>query len=355
MKICPRLNTFQISELKKRRDDTEDVHEYKKVQAILLLDECEPSQKITLLTGLKRSRVFGLRKNYLRVGLKAIESRKRRVFQLLTGKQLTEVSDVLMGKTPYDFEYNSPFWTTSILADLIWRTYKVRYKSKTSYYLIFKRTRFTFHKPGRVYEKRNEIEVKKWKGWIKPIIKKYWKDPNCVILTADEMLLSTQTTFQKIWLPQGEFPKVEVSNTRKNISIYGFLNIKTGKEHAFSAKKQTMYETVRVLQKIRQIYPRKDNRKNKLKAKRLVIIWDNPGWHKGSKVTEYVKKDGEIKILYFPPYSPEENPQEHVWKEGRNKVTNNKFISNLDRTVKDFVSYLNDHYFTYKFLNLSPL
>lgn len=165
------------------------------------------------------------------------------------------------------------------------------------------------------------------------------------------MILSTQTTFQRIWLPEGKYPKVEISNTRKNISIYGFLNIKTGKEHAFTTPKQTMYETTKILQKIRQIYPRKSNKENKLKGNKLVILWDNPGWHRGSKVTDYIKKDGKIKLLYFPKYSPEENPQGHVWKEGRSKVTNNKFIPNLEKTAKDFINHLNTHYFTYKLLD----
>jgi len=351
MKICPRLSSQQVFELEKLKKETEDAHELRKIQAILLLDKKEEVETITFLTGIKRSRIFGLRRNYFRLGIKAIESRKRRIHELLTKGQIKEVSDILISKTPYDFDYNSPFWTTSILADLIWRQYRVKYKSRTSYYIIFKRVRFTFHKPGRVFERRDEEEVAKWKIEAKKIISKVWDDPNWIVLAADEMILSTQTTFQKIWLPSGKYPKVEVANTRKNKSIYGFLNIKTGKEHAFISEKQDMYTTKRMLSKIRLIYPKKKNKTNKLQGKNILILWDNPGWHRGSAVTDYIKKDGKIKVLYFPRYSPEENPQEHVWKEGRGKVTNNRFIGNLDMITKDFVKYLNSHYFTYKLLD----
>ena len=221
--------------------------------------------------------------------------------------------------------------------------------------MSFKRVRFTYHKPGRVFEKRDKQEVKIWKKEAKKEVGKVWDDPSWIILTEDEMILSTATTFQKIRLPEGEYPKVEVSNTRKNKSIYGFLNVKTGKEHAFIAEKQNMYVTARMLSKIRKIYPKSKNKGNKLQGKNILLLWDGPGWHRGSKVTEYVKKDGKIKVLYFPRYSPEENPQEHVWKEGRDKVTNNKFIGNLDLAAKNFVKYLNSHFFTYKLLNFSPL
>jgi hypothetical protein len=36
---------------------------------------------------------------------------------------------------------------------------------------------------------------------------------------------------------------IETNGTRKNRSIYGFLNLKTGKEHAFATMRQTMHET----------------------------------------------------------------------------------------------------------------
>lgn len=355
MKICPRLNSLQLSELEKRKKETKEVSEFKKIQAILLLNRKEDTERIISFTGLKRSRIFGLRRKYLQFGLKAVEPRKRRVFQLLTRKQIKEIKEILINKTPYDFEYNSPFWSTSILADLIWRNYQIKYKSKTSYYVIFKRVKFTFHKPGRVFEKKDEQEVLSWRIKAKEEISKVWNDSDWVILASDEMLLSTQTTFQKIWLPQGEYPKVAISNTRKNKSIYGFLNVKTGKEHAFLADWQNMHITRRILTKIRQIYPKNDNKVNKLKGKNLLLLWDNPGWHRGSEVTEYIKKDGKIEVLYFPKYSPEENPQEHVWKEGRHQVTHNQFIGNLDITAKNFVSYLNSHYFSYKLLDFSPL
>lgn len=345
MKPAPKLSPDQVRELTERREETDSLSEFKKIQSVLLLNEGDKPEFITKITGLKRSRIFGLRKAYLILGLKAVTSRPRRVFQLLTRKQITEVESWLVTKTPSDFNYNSPFWTTSILADLVWSKFQVKYQSKTSYYLLFKRVKFTFHKPGRVFERRDEAEVAKWKVEAKKAIEKVWNDSNTTILAADEMILSTATTFQKIWLPVNEFPKVQIANTRKNKSIYGFLNIKTGTEHAFVTDWQNMHITAKVLKSVRKIYPKKE----------ILLLWDNPGWHRGSKVTEYIKEDNHIQVLYFPKYSPEENPQEHVWKEGRAKVTHNQFISNIDQTTKDFANYLNTTKFKYSLLGFSPI
>jgi hypothetical protein len=66
----------------------------------------------------------------------------------------------------------------------------------------------------------------------------------------------TETTIQKVWLPEGEFPKITCSTGgRKRRSVYGFLNLKTGQEHAFKTECQNMHQTKGVLEEIRKIYP----------------------------------------------------------------------------------------------------
>lgn len=64
------------------------------------------------------------------------------------------------------------------------------------------------------------------------------------------------------------------------------------------------------------------------------------GWHQGSKVADYIRADGNIEELYFPVYSPEENPQGHVWKNDRAQVTHNKFIQDIDLATDEFIEYL---------------
>lgn len=354
-KLSPKLTPDQISELKLSLKQAKSVTEAKRIQAILMVNEALKAETIADLTGLKRSRAFGLRNLYLNQGLGAIKTTEKKVKSLLTQKEINQLQKLLKDpSTPIDL-YQTPFWTTTLLADYIKKEFEVDYKSKTSIYLIFKRVKFTYHKPSRVYERNDSKKVAAWVKETKPIIQKAWGDPDTVILASDEMILSTQTTWQKVWIPEGEYPKVKVSNTRKNKSIYGFLNVKTGREHSFVTEKQNMFITRRVLQRIRLIYPKQKNKGNKLEGKKILLFWDGPGWHRGSQVTDYIQKDGNIQIIFFPPYSPEENPQEHVWKEGRSKITHNKFIRDLDQTAKDFVTYLNSTRFDYSLLGFSPI
>lgn len=344
MKRCPKLTSNQIKQLSEViKDKNHSSREIRRAQAIIMLDSEADPATITILTGFKREYVFRTRKSYLEKGLKAIEDKtKKNPKELLTKTQREELIKTIKDKTPNECDsyYNSDYWTTSIVAEYIKRTYNVQYKSKTSVYVLFRQARFSYHKPGRVYERRNDQEVNQWRKDASEKVKQAWNEKDTIILTEDEMSLSTQTTVQKIWLPQGEYPKIEVAKKREARSVYGFLNIKTGKEHAFKTTWQNMHITAKILKKIRKMYP----------TQKLLLLWDQAPSHKGRKAKEMIEKDNNIEIVYFPSAAPEQNPQEHVWKNGRSQVTHNAFIDNIDNTTDKFVSYLNETTFPYELL-----
>lgn len=70
---------------------------------------------------------------------------------------------MLKTTTPNNHGYsNSEFWSTRILATVIKRKYGVVYASRTSYYVLFKKASFSFHLPGKQYEKADAEVVAKW-------------------------------------------------------------------------------------------------------------------------------------------------------------------------------------------------
>ncbi len=131
-----------------------------------------------------------------------------------------------------------------------------------------------------------------------------------------------------------------MAKKREARSIYGFLNIKTGQEHAFKTKWQNMYITAKILKKIRKPYP----------TQKILLLWDKAPSHKGCKAQEVIEKDKNIETIYFPSAAPEQNPQEHVWKNGRSEVTHNEFIKDIDTTTNKFIKYLNTTTFPYELL-----
>lgn len=186
------------------------------------------------------------------------------------------------------------------------------------------------------------MKIDEWKKEIKKKLEAFDFKKDAVLLAADEMILTTQTTCQKVWLPQGDFPLVDISVERKRRCIYGFLNVITGQENAFKTESANSEFTCKTLNKIGRLYPKQ----------KIVIVWDNASWHKSKNVRNFLSETKHyFHLINFPPYAPDENPQEHVWKAGREYASHNRFISNIDKAAGEFVDYLNKTTFDYKFLD----
>ena len=75
-----------------------------------------------------------------------------------------------------------------------------------------------------------------------------------------------------------------------------------------------------------------------VKGKTIHMICDNGRANKNKKVEEYLKTS-RIKIHYLPPYSPNLNPIERLWKILREKKTYNKYyekFADFKEEVKKF-------------------
>ena len=59
---------------------------------------------------------------------------------------------------------------------------------------------------------------------------------------------------------------------------------------------------------------------------RIVLLLDKAGWH----ISQGLKLPENLVLLHLPPYSPELNPVELLWREIRRKHFHNKIFNSLD-------------------------
>lgn len=334
------MKSIDIEKLKKEQKTLKEVTEYRRSLAVLLF----VSKGDMSLSGFTLDHAKRLKRQYMRDGVSAFTDKRRsNRDRVLSKKERELIIKEIKNNTPDSLIPGcvDTLWTTYLLGEYIHTITKKRYKSKTSAYLLFKEAKLSWHKPGKVYDKADPVRQEEWKKDTKLLLQKHWDNPNTIILCEDEMVLTIQSTLQKVWLPQGKYPPViETTGTRKNKSFYGFLSLKTGREHTFITDYQNMYITRSNLTQMRIFYP----------EKHLLILWDNAGWHRGSQVMEWIQKDENTEIIWFPSYSPDLNPQEHIWKAGRKAITHNKHITNIQQTAEEFKTYLEANTFPYELL-----
>jgi transposase len=316
-----------------------------RAQAIIMLEKKVPIDVIEAVTNYKREVIVKLRRLFIKKGYGSLVSKRKKTEPkaLLKRSQKNQIIDILNTKKPSDFGFNGyEFWTTTILGHLIKEQYGVQYKSKTSLYLIFKKADFTFRKPEKQSEKRDEKRIMEWKEQYKQIIVSECERDDTVVLVGDEMVLTSQTRLQRVWLPLNQPAFVQDTSKRQTTHIYGFLNIQSGVETVFQSVGQTGEITVSILKKLSLQYS----------GKRIVIFWDNASWHKSETVREYLRITNCFQLYNFPPYAPDLNPQEHVWKEIREKITNNRLINNINAITRELLEFANNSIFKYKFFGV---
>jgi transposase len=287
------------------------------------------------ITDYQKSQVYQIRSLYELQGIQGLHNKIKR--QFLTKHNLLELGKTLK-QAPRELGYESDFWTVNILDDLIQTRFKVKYKSKTSLRLIFKKNHFSFHKPEQKYAKYDPEKVELWKQTHRQVIKEYFE--NYTIITEDEAIIKNTTTTQAIWAEVGTKPYIKITAKKENKSLYGFLNLKTGAETIYDQERQNSQSTLQVLQQHFQ-----DTDINQ----KTLLLWDNAPWHTSALVTKWLEDKG-IKVINYTPYSPELNPQEHVWKEMRRNCLHNKYITDLEPKIQEIKDYTQNRKFNYKIL-----
>lgn len=157
------------------------------------------------------------------------------------------------------------------------------------------------------------------------------------------MSLNQETKTKNVWYFRGQEPIIEAKRKGRSQSFYGALNLQTGKETAIKARRQNGQTSIKFLKKLADIYP----------GRRILLLWDNAGWHKSKLIKSFLRSTDQFALMNFPPYTPELNPQEQIWKSLRQNITHNRFEKDFDVLIKDCLRYLNRANFkSIKFANL---
>ena len=131
-----------------------------------------------------------------------------------------------------------------------------------------------------------------------------------------------------MWVPPEDAdPIVLHAPTRKSIAVFGAVRIDDGRLVASRDKKFDAMTFLTFLEKLLR-HRRKD--------RKMVVVLDNARYHHARLIQPWLKiKRNVLQLLFLPPYSPELNPVERVWKWTRRVCTHNRYFPTLDEVVED--------------------
>jgi transposase len=142
-----------------------------------------------------------------------------------------------------------------------------------------------------------------------------------VILFEDETGFSLQPKLGRIWAKRGTKPYVYTrSQHRKRLNLFGWVEPVHGLHGMMKALKGDTTGFINLLKRIVVRFRDK-----------TIDLWvDNASWHKGPRVLEFVVEHRRLHIHYLPPYHPELNYQEVLWRTMRYQETTNVYFETMD-------------------------
>lgn len=235
----------------------------------------------------------------------------------LTKEQKVEVARAL-SSPPSAYGLPKEFWDVSALKSYLTAYFGVIYESPQSYHFLFKTSHFSFKLPAKFDLHRDEELVKKRIGEIRATLAPLFNDPAVAILVSDESRVVWESIIRRCWLPKGRKSILKVNRENIAQNFVGFLDLKSGQPHLFAVPWQNQKEIIKVLKKLRQRYS----------GQKICLVWDNAGFHKGKEIRGALRGSlSNYFLLNFPPYAPDTNPQEHIWRWSKDQIANHQFSS----------------------------
>jgi transposase len=126
---------------------------------------------------------------------------------------------------------------------------------------------------------------------------------NAEIFFGDESTVRSDYHSGTTWAPSGKTPTVRTTGARHKVNLISAISARGAMR--FMATEQNIDAAVFV-EFLKRLLS---------KAERPVfLIWDNCSVHRSKEVRTFEEStNGKLKLFFLPPFSPELNPDEHVW------------------------------------------
>lgn len=132
------------------------------------------------------------------------------------------------------------------------------------------------------------------------------------------------------WIKRGENKELLSNTGRQRLNLSGAIDIISRKVIVREDETLNTAATIAFLKKIEESYP---------SMNRIYVFCDNAGYYRNKEVTEYLKTS-KIEMRFLPPYSPNLNPIERLWKLMYELIMYNKYYEKFQKFRNDILMFL---------------
>jgi len=138
------------------------------------------------------------------------------------------------------------------------------------------------------------------------------------------------------WILKGTDKELPANCGRQRLNLNGAIDAESHEVIVINSPTINADSTLELLGRIEAANP---------KAERIYVVCDNAAYYHSGKVSEYLSSS-RISLVFLPPYSPNLNIIERLWKFFRREVVNNRYYSSFAEFTEQslfFFECLSEH------------
>jgi hypothetical protein len=151
------------------------------------------------------------------------------------------------------------------------------------------------------------------------------------LLFEDESMIRDYQAIQKTWFLRGKQRIIKTTGKHLGVKLLATLDYETGQIVWHEDEQYTAETFLCFLQKVVSVYP----------DGKIVMILDNARIHHAKLLRPFLEElNGRLDLVFLPPYSPQLNLVEGLWKWLKSDVINNVFyhaVSEIRKNVGQFM------------------
>lgn len=189
---------------------------------------------------------------------------------------------------------------------------------------------FSYKKPKGVPHKFDEVKQAEFITFYEQLKSTLASDERLLFMDAVHPTQATKITAG--WIRKGEDKAIKTTGSRSRINVVGAIELGSLDKAVIKQYEKTVNgeAIVDFLNNVRKSY---------LESGTIKLVLDGAGYHKSYIVKNEAEKLN-IDLIYLPPYSPNLNPIERLWKVMNKHARNGEYFS----STKEFRRRINEFF-----------
>jgi transposase len=275
-----------------------------RIRAVEQIQAGAHPEDIAAALGMARSTVFGWVAKYREGGRDALRARPvpgrpRK----LSGVQLRKVYELIVGRDPRQLQFPFALWTRELVRELIRRELGVALSAVSTGRLL-RTLGLSPQRPLWRASQQDPDRVAAWKQAEYPAIRAEAARAGATIYFADEAGIRSDYHAGTTWAPVGQTPVVRTTGKRHSVNLISAVTPAGTLRFAVIDGTLNGPTFIGFCRRLLHDTPGP-----------VFLILDGHPVHHSAAVTRFAAAtDGRLRLFFLPPYSPQLNPDEWVWK-----------------------------------------